>query len=232
MKLDEDSLILTMPLPARVVVMVLAFLLVVATNANLAYMMTNPVSTVPLTESASTVVESTGSESEDMADNTEIEQFCSINFIDCSSEGPIVRAQQPTTPMKVVPTLSTAVTVDSNKLATLRKVCTQRGLGERCAKVLYAMHMQETRGNCNALGDYLNGKPRSVGCFQIQLKLHRVSKEVATNFEKSAEWALNHLISHGLKDGKESYAIRRFNGDGPMSFRYLSEVKEKIASLK
>ena len=111
-----------------------------------------------------------------------------------------------------------------DKVAVFTRVCEKHGLGDRCASILYAMHLVETGGDCSVIGD----QGRSYGCFQIQVKMHKVAKEVATDLEKSADWTLQRMIAFGFKEGYESYSVRRHNGGGPMSFVYLAKVKAKL----
>src|ERR1035437_1312175 len=149
----------------------------------------------------------------------EVAMICGLQYISCGYEAG---------PSPVTHSTSVGVTVDASKMETLHNVCARYGLGDYCAKILYAMHLTETGGNCSLIGDH--GK--SYGCFQIQVKMHHVSKAVAMNLSESADWTLQNLIGHGLKNGLVSYAIRRHNGDGPMSFKYLSKVRYTIAMIK
>ena len=83
--LDRDSLIMRLPFTLRVVVATIAFLLVVATNANLAYMMTqsapSPVATV--------VEQRTSSEAVSDSDD-QVAVFCSMTDVVCENESDIL----------------------------------------------------------------------------------------------------------------------------------------------
>jgi len=120
------------------------------------------------------------------------------------------------------------IPIHNDKISISKKVCIDKGFTtDTCWKMLYSMHMKETTGNCKAIGD----QGRSYGCFQIQYRLHNVTKQCAYDYTCSAQWTLNHLVQNGYPQSV-TYAIKRHNGDGIKADRYAADVTYRMSSLK
>jgi len=81
-------------------------------------------------------------------------------------------------------------------------------------------------------GDKKDGRFRSWGMFQIQTKLHSVSKKHALDYRWAAGWACWYLILRGYRKDRRR-GIRRYNGGGKrgsrgwrMSWAYLAKVEK------
>jgi hypothetical protein len=129
------------------------------------------------------------------------------------------KADEPTTHAPVLVS-STPVTHQD----ILKGVCEENGYGEDCAKHLFGMEMQESRGLATAVGDYVHGKPLALGYFQIHYKQHAdtlakvaVAQGVADiqtcaqDLRCSATWTLNYLESNSYPKYVK-YAIQCHNG--------------------
>lgn len=67
-------------------------------------------------------------------------------------------------------------------------------------------------------------RERSYGLFQINTKVHKVTKRQALDPEWAAHWVCKHL-KYDLKYHKGKYrAIKRYNGCGSQSERYAWKV--------
>lgn len=106
------------------------------------------------------------------------------------------------------------------------ELCSSRGFEKWCADDLIAMAIAESGVQASAVGD--NGL--SHGYFQIQIALHNVKKECATDFRCSADWTLSNLVKNGYPKYR-TIAIRRHNGWGEASKRYAANVKEISENL-
>lgn len=115
---------------------------------------------------------------------------------------------------------------DSAPESIAAELCNARGFDEWCADDLIAMAIAESGVQANVVGD--NGL--SHGYFQIQTKLHGVSKECTADFHCSADWTLSNLVKNGYPKYR-TIAIRRHNGWGEQSKRYAANVKEIADSL-
>lgn len=131
------------------------------------------------------------------------------------------KANHVTEPSKKVVQLPKPNRTSSELLPVASKVCVKVGLPtDPCARDLVAMAWKESRFVATAVGD----NSRSFGFFQIQLKLHKITKECATNFECAAEWTAKHLIKNGYPRLR-SVSIARHNGGGDAAKRYAESVK-------
>jgi len=107
----------------------------------------------------------------------------------------------------------------------LTKVCAARGYDVKCAKALFGMMFQESTNKYNAVGD--NGK--ALGYFQIHYKMHKVSRECATDLTCSAEWSLDYLESNKFSKYPD-YAIQCHNGCNADN-GYVNRVWRHAANL-
>jgi len=99
-------------------------------------------------------------------------------------------------------------------------------------KILMALFIKETQGDCNREGDKDFIKP-SWGCYQINKHYHpEVTWEQATDIEWSSYWTANRLKEKAAKYGWDN-AIAMHNGNPktPAVQEYLKDVKEIIKSL-
>lgn len=78
----------------------------------------------------------------------------------------------------------------------------------RLRKLMLGMGFKESRFDACAVGD--NGN--AIGAFQIWYKLHKISKEAATNPVFAAKWTKDRLIAAGYKSGQITLAIQQHNG--------------------
>jgi hypothetical protein len=94
---------------------------------------------------------------------------------------------------------------------------------EKCAKDLFGILMQESRGKANAVGDH--GLAR--GWFQINRYYNPdVSIQCAEDLTCSATWTLNHLVKKGYPQAS-NWAIWCHNGCG-LNASYVPAVRYKI----
>jgi len=104
----------------------------------------------------------------------------------------------------------------------LKGICEDNGYGEACAKDLFGILMQESRGNANALGDH----GMAYGWFQINRYYNpNVTVACAVDLDCSAEWTLKHLESKGYPTAVNR-AILCHNGCG-ISKTYVANVHAK-----
>lgn len=180
-------------------------------------------------------------------DDKDGNEFCDLDVVECGSE-PAVEKQPPSAKhKKATPPRQRAVqapkqppkAVQGFKVSdtiknTLKDVCKAKGFADdKCWKTLAAMAWTESRFDGNAQGDFTKKTGyRSYGWFQIQTKMHKVTKKCATDLSCSAEWTLNRLVAKGYGAGYDKYSVKRHNGAGPMADRYVSKVYSHIAKIK
>jgi len=175
------------------------------------------------TSPVATVVEQRTS-SEAVSDSNEaVAVICSMTDVVCENESDILTIAP--RPEQMFPVASD---VEVSYMDKLLKVCKGHGLDKQCAKDLYAMAYHESRFNCDVVGD----QGRSYGCFQIQVKMHKVSKDFARDFEKAANWSLERMIGNGYAKGLRTYAVKRHNGMGVMADRYAAKVVSMANKMK
>lgn len=148
--------------------------------------------------------------------------LCALKDVTCPTEVTTAPTKSAQKVIKVK-----IASISNEKIELSKQVCSAKGFNDdMCWKVLYAMHIQETTGDCSVVGD----QGRSIGCFQIQVKLHGVSKVCARDYKCSAIWSLNNLVAHGYPEYR-GRAIALHNGRGVMAQKYYQEVKYKMSSL-
>lgn len=145
---------------------------------------------------------------------------CGLKDVQCKGETSIEPEAQNTP-------LEKSIKESDSKVSILKKVCLEgQIIAENCWKTLLAIHLTETGGNCKAVGD----QKRSLGCFQIRQDLHKLATTCYWDLECSAAWTLERMKKYGYPI-YASYAIRRHNGAGQLTYVYLSKVnaiKEKL----
>jgi hypothetical protein len=99
---------------------------------------------------------------------------------------------------------------------------------DTCYYDLLAIAWKESRYNCEAKGD----GNKSYGCFQIQINLHKLTKEQAENFNYAAEWTLDRMVRDYEYPRFRTAALARHNGSGQMAQNYATTVKIKSAEFK
>ncbi|TSC56766.1 MAG: hypothetical protein G01um101418_167 [Parcubacteria group bacterium Gr01-1014_18] len=115
----------------------------------------------------------------------------------------------------------------SSRQIVLRDTCMEFGYDEdACWKNLEAMIIKESQGKARAVGD----GGRSHGFYQIQLRMHGVSKVCSQDLQCSSRWTLANLERNGYKENP-FYAIKRHNGDGPMATRYANHVLKMASAI-
>ena len=177
--------------------------------------------------------------------------FCDLTVVECGSEPavekkvshnksktivrvPTPSRQQAVQAPKQPATASKGLMIDITIKNTLKDVCEAKGFeGEKCWKTLAAMAWTESRFDGSAKGDFTKKAGyRSYGYFQIQVKMHKVTKQCATDLSCSAEWTLNRLVDKGFGKGYDKYSVKRHNGAGPMADRYVAKVYSHIAKIQ
>lgn len=135
-----------------------------------------------------------------------------------------------TEPKKVDHIPGVTKTISTNLLPRAEKVCEKVGLAvDPCARDLVAMVWKETTFRPLPL---IADGGRSHGYFQIQIKLHNVSKDCANDFECAATWTVKNLIKNGYPTMR-SASIAKHNGGGVAAKKYAEAVKAySIAMLK
>ena len=100
----------------------------------------------------------------------------------------------------------------------IRKTAIQEGIRP---EILLAMWRVETSCRLPApVGD----QGRSVGPFQIQYRLHRIPRQKAEEPEYATRWTCRRIKTfRTVWEG-----VRRHNGGGPASWRYVRRVKELL----
>lgn len=93
---------------------------------------------------------------------------------------------------------------------------------------LLAMAFHESSFDCSRVGD----QGRSVGCFQVQTKLHGVTVAQAQDFEWAAEWTLDRMVRDTNYPRFRHASLRRHNGSGPAAEKYALAVKATSANFE
>lgn len=116
----------------------------------------------------------------------------------------------------------------ADRQAKAKVVCEKANVPlDPCVNDLVAMNWKETTFRPVPL---VGDGGRSHGYFQIQLKLHGVTKECANDFTCAAAWTLDHLTGKGYPKYRTA-AITAHNGSGPMAEAYAESVKKYAATL-
>lgn len=135
---------------------------------------------------------------------------CSLLEIVCEDKGE--------SPAIVSPSFNGGTRESPSFLPTLKEICKDHG--DYCWKDLMAI-CQVEGCRSEAIGD----QGRSYGYFQIQIKLHKITKECAQDISCSAQWTLQHLEKNKYPLYR-THAIQRHNGSGKQAQLYASKVKQ------